>query len=276
MKQPRIEAEAVFGEAAIAVTELCVEQELRREFLRRSLDRGVGVPDRSAAYASKAASRRTQMRFENGINSLSELEVRISYDPSADAGRTIAAARAHRGNAVDELRLADRREIGVAVGAIHRVALDEDARPDIVARADVMEILAEQIARAVIPEVMVRIDDRQFRLKDRFFMFGEPLGIESEQRPASLRFGLRSAHRNSPHGSTSLRGRATCARRQGASWGALPYRSRPATRHGSGQPDPLSLDHAFAVDAVDCVGSPQDDARDRRAHRDYGWTIGAG
>src|SRR5690606_41068518 len=78
--------------------------------------------------------------------------------PRRDALPTwaIAAALAHRGDAGDELDLADRPHLFRPVGAVHRVALLEHAGDEVVAGARVGEILVEQIAVAApVPEVVV-------------------------------------------------------------------------------------------------------------------------
>ena len=87
--------------------------------------------------------------------------------PGRHARRAIAAARRHGGDAVDELGLAQRAHRRRTVGAVAGRALDEDRALDLVAAAGVGQQLREQVAVGrEVPQVMVRVDDRQIRLED--------------------------------------------------------------------------------------------------------------
>ncbi|HXT08799.1 MAG TPA: hypothetical protein VN715_17915 [Roseiarcus sp.] len=109
-----------------------------------------------------------QVGLQQGIDALAEVEIGEADDPRAHPRRSMEVAGAHRSDAVDELRL--------AVGAIHRVALGVDRGADVVAAADVLENLVEQIARTAIPEMMMRIDDRQLGSDNLLASFAE-LGL---------------------------------------------------------------------------------------------------
>src|SRR4029077_7284539 len=86
-----------------------------------------------------------------------------------------AAPVALLGDRPDELALADRPHFLGTAGAVARAALDEDGRDDVVPRIDVGQQLVEQVAAArVIPEMMVRIDDRQAWLEDLLGALREP------------------------------------------------------------------------------------------------------
>ena len=133
---------------------------------------------------------------------VAQRQVGMADDAGAGARRAVDAAGAHRRDAVDELGLADRLHLDRPVGAVHRAALDEDRGRDVVAGAGVGQQLVQQVAMVgVIPQMMVRIDDRQVRLEDRLArLFREPcfVGHESAPRPfdrGSLchRFPLRYA-----------------------------------------------------------------------------------
>src|SRR5206468_8696961 len=79
----------------------------------------------------------------------------------ADRGRTIAAAGAHRSDAIGELDFADGPERLRSVSAIHRAAIDIDGRNDVVAGRDVFSHLLDQIAlAAAIPQMVMRVDNR--------------------------------------------------------------------------------------------------------------------
>ncbi len=98
--------------------------------------------------------------------------------------RAVTATCAHRGDVGYELDFADRAHLDGPIGAIHRAALLEDGGDDVVAGVEVSEQFREQIGPAVtVPQMMMRIDDRQFRFEDQLvFLFCEP-GIV---RPADV------------------------------------------------------------------------------------------
>ena len=80
--------------------------------------------------------------------------------------------------AADELAFADRPHLLGTAGAIARAALDEHGRDDVVAGVDVGQELVEQIAAArVIPQMMVRVDDRQIGIENLLGELAEPCGI---------------------------------------------------------------------------------------------------
>ena len=79
--------------------------------------------------------------------------------------------------------LADRAHILRSGRTIARTALDKDRRDDVVAGIDVGQKLVEQIAAAgVVPQMMVRIDDRQIGFEDRLAQLGEPFGVGQRAR----------------------------------------------------------------------------------------------
>jgi hypothetical protein len=87
----------------------------------------------------------------------------------ADFGLAVDTARAHGGDAVNELGLAYGAHILRVGGANHRAGLHEHRRDDVVTAVGIGQQLVEQIAPAwAVPEMMMRIDDRKVRLEDRF------------------------------------------------------------------------------------------------------------
>ena len=98
-----------------------------------------------------------------------EHQVGVADDRLGDAAWAVIAGRAHRRDAVDEFDLAHRRHLARAVLAIHRLAFEEHRGDDVVAAADVVQQFGQEVAAAMrrIPEMMVRIDDRQIRLQRR-------------------------------------------------------------------------------------------------------------
>src|SRR5947208_2104730 len=104
------------------------------------------------------------------ITSRTRSPSRISAKPTIPAQTLVGSARAHRGDAVDELRFSDRAEFFGAARAIHRRALDDDGCPDAVAAADVAEKLREKVeVSGAVAQMMVRVDDREVRI-DRGFL----------------------------------------------------------------------------------------------------------
>ncbi len=114
-------------------------------------------------------------------------EVDMADDAGAGAHLAIDAARRHRGDAVDELGLADRPQRVGPVGAVHRAAFHVDGADHLVAAVEIGQQLVEQIARDVaddvheavlgrrqvlqdrrrpVPQMMMRVDDRQVGLED--------------------------------------------------------------------------------------------------------------
>ena len=120
-------------------------------------------------------------------------QICVADDPGAGAHLTVEPARRHRGDAVHELDLADGLERFGPADAVHRAALEVDGRTDIVTALQIREQLVEEIPRHLpddlhewvigrrhilqnlgrpIPEMMMRIDDRQIGLEDRFHRVG--------------------------------------------------------------------------------------------------------
>ena len=123
--------------------------------------------------------------------------------PAHSPRRAHTAARAHRRDAVDELGLADRLHLLRPVGAVHRAALDKDALRGCCGRCRYRRAArrADSGTRA-IPQMMVRIDDRQRRLDDLLLPLRPPCRI------AVTRVVCRSANLPCP----SLTGAAFWAR----------------------------------------------------------------
>jgi hypothetical protein len=120
------------------------------------------------AYAAEPSVACGNQRFEHRLRALPEHHVGVPDNAGDQLRFAISAARAHGRDAVRELHLADGFHLRRPVRAIHRAALDEDRREDVVAGADhVIGKLVDQVAAAlrVVPRVMVRIDDREIRLQ---------------------------------------------------------------------------------------------------------------
>src|SRR5262249_36160541 len=137
-----------------------VAQETARRAVGRIEDRVVGVPGAGVAEAAEATAAGTNMRGQHRLDATAPREIRMADNPSARAGPAVDAARAHGGDAVDELGFTDRPHLDRACGARHRPRLHEYGGDDVVAARGVRQQLVEQIAPAgPVPEMMVWIDD---------------------------------------------------------------------------------------------------------------------
>lgn len=168
---PGFEAETERGQLGKPLAELGFAHQMRQHHARREfLDRLVLVPRHAVADAAEAPAAGPDLGFQNLAHLGAEGQVGMADDPLGDPARAVPAGRAHRRNAVDELDLADRGHLGRAILAVHRPAFEKDRGNDVVAAADVGQQFGQQVAPALrcVPEMMVRIDDRQIRLDRRF------------------------------------------------------------------------------------------------------------
>jgi hypothetical protein len=168
-------------------------------------DRAI-VPASGMAHPAKAAATGPQMGQQDGLDRVAEGQIGIADDAGRDAGWAVIPRGAHRGDARDELGLADRAIFGQAAprrvgGAVHRAAFEKDGRDDVVAGVEVGEQLVEEIAViAALPQMMVGIDDRQIRVEHGLFGRGpEPClvrGIDMPEFPVlpGLRHGPLSSY----------------------------------------------------------------------------------
>ena len=123
-----------------------------------------------------------------------EAKIDVTDDAGADFRVAVAAGRAHRGDAVDELGFADRAEFLGPAGAMHRAALHEHGADDVMAAVGVRQQIIEHVAPAwPFPQMMVRIDDRQRRLQDRFGPPREPVVADRQIGAGLARGGAHGA-----------------------------------------------------------------------------------
>ena len=171
--EPAFEAEAALAQLGEALAVGLVEQQLRPRLEPRVGHVVGGVPAGVMADAAEARAHR-HVRVEHLADGRAELQVGVADDARAGAHLAVVAARALRRDAGDELRLTDRPQRLRPVAAIHRAALNEDGLAHIeVGR--VFKQLVEKVARArEVPQVVVRIDDRQVGLNRRFVRRREP------------------------------------------------------------------------------------------------------
>jgi hypothetical protein len=161
-----------------------------------SLDRLVFVPRHAVADSAEASARDPDLGLQHLAHPGAESQVGMTDDRLGDATRAVTARSAHRRDAVDEFDLADRRHLRRAVLAVHRTAFQKDSGDDVVAPADISQQFREQIAAPLrrIPEMMVRVDDRQSRLERRLPRpLRQPrrqLGVVPVSQPAVLAFRI--------------------------------------------------------------------------------------
>ena len=122
------------------------------------------------------------MRVQHRVNFGAEQKIGKTDYAGANPHRPVDAARAHRGNAVNELSLAKRRKFRIAIGAVHGIALQVHRGADVMtACVDVLLDLVQQIARAAVPQMMVRIDDRHRRIDRILAPLGKPVFADGEE-----------------------------------------------------------------------------------------------
>ena len=160
------------------------------------LDRVAAVPGHAVADAAKAPAADREFGFQHIAHARADGQVGVADDRLGDAAGAIIARRAHRRDAVDELDLAHRRHLRGAVLAVHRAAFEEDGGDDVVPAADIGQQLGQKIAAALrrIPEMMVRVDDRQIRLQRRLArplrQPGLQVGVVAVYRAAIFALGI--------------------------------------------------------------------------------------
>jgi hypothetical protein len=122
------------------------------------------------ADAAEAPAADPELGLQHLAHAGAERQVGMADDRLGDPAGAVAARGAHRRDAVDELDLPDRRHLRRAVLAVHRAAFEKHGGDDVVPAAYVRQQLGQQVTPALrrVPEMMVRIDDRQPRLQRRF------------------------------------------------------------------------------------------------------------
>src|ERR1700760_3708332 len=117
------------------------------------------------ADAAKPAARGIDLAAQDIVD-IGQPQIGKADDAGADF-RPAAAPVALLGNPADEFALTDAAKLLRAARAIAGTALDKDRGDDVVAGIDVGQELVKQIAAArMIPDVMMRVDDRQLGFED--------------------------------------------------------------------------------------------------------------
>ena len=149
--------------------------------------------------AAEAAVAGGDLRFEHRPRAVAEQQIDVADDAGADRGGTVAAAGAHRRDAVGEFDFADRAERFRSAGAVHRAAIDIDGRDDVVAGCDIGGHLLDHVAlAAAIPEMMMGIDDRTLGIDDFLGVLREPVFARIGIQPALRCRGSAGGHHVAP------------------------------------------------------------------------------
>ncbi len=124
-------------------------------------------------------------RFENGAGGFAQQQIGVADDAGADSRWAVAAACAHRRDAIGEFNFADGAERLRSIAAVHRAAIDIDGRNNIVAGGDIGGHLLDHVAlAAAIPQMMVGVDDRALWVDDFLFAQCEPVFARIGVEPA--------------------------------------------------------------------------------------------
>src|SRR5438874_10475097 len=107
MVEPRVKGQAKVCQRSQSLAELVVGEQSGWSDVGRIDDARVGVPGGDVSDAAKASAAGSNVRLEYLAHAGAEPHVRKSDNARAHGCRTKAPAGAHRGDAVDELRLAD-------------------------------------------------------------------------------------------------------------------------------------------------------------------------
>src|SRR4029077_16770132 len=113
MVLPGFEAEPERSELGKALAEFGVAHQMRRYDARSELlDRVIAVPGHAVTDAAETPAADPDLGLQHLAHAGAECEVGMRDDLHGNRGRAITARGAHRGDAVDELALADRRHFG--------------------------------------------------------------------------------------------------------------------------------------------------------------------
>ena len=127
---------------------------------------GAGVPAGRMTNPPEAVGAGRQMRLKHRLHPVAQREIGKADNPGTRGHRSIVAAGALGGYALDKLRLTDRFHLRRTVFAVHRQTLDKDGLHDRVTAVGVVQQLVKQITVAgMIPQMMVWVTDGQLGVK---------------------------------------------------------------------------------------------------------------
>jgi hypothetical protein len=172
---PAFERQSVVAQVGVASPEAWIHQHVLREIGGLVGNHGAIRPCRAVTDASKTLRAGRDLRLEHRRDPVAQPEVGGADDTRRHPRLAVPAARAHRRDALHELRLADHLELFRSVGPVHRRALDEHRLAHIVRPGVSYEILEEVPVARPIPQVVVRVDDWKRWLEGRLVGQRQPV-----------------------------------------------------------------------------------------------------
>ena len=186
-EQPGIESQPELAQMLEAFAEPGVEIEPGLRVERRTEHVCIGIPGCGMANALEPRAGGHQ-RLEHRPRRITAAEVSVPDDRFAEPRRAIEPAGTLRGDAVDEFDFAHALQLIRCAPVVKRTAFHEDRANHVVAAADLglnfvegvigreRDAGDERVAwlgegrhqRAQVPQVVMRVDDRQVGFEDRF------------------------------------------------------------------------------------------------------------
>ncbi len=196
MIQPRIERQVQRRQAGKPFSKCLIKHQPGRRRISRIHQARIGVIRCDMPDTPEPPAAGSDVRFQHRAGLLTLAQIDVPHDTGADLRRTITTGRAHRRDAVDEFRLSHRLERLRSRRPMHRPALHEHGADDVVPAIGIRQQVVEHIQPVrPLPQMVVRIDDRQFRLQDRLFAACQPV-IPDRQ--------IRAVGRGGAHAGVSL------------------------------------------------------------------------
>src|ERR1035437_8635702 len=169
---PGFEAEPERRELGEAFAEFLVHDLVQRHIAGCEFaDRLMLIPSDAVAHAAQPATGGGDFGFHQSAHIRgTDGEVAASNDNLGHPAGPETARGAHGGDAGYELYLTQGGHVAWTFLAIHGSAFEEDGGDDVVTAADVGQQVGKEILATLrrIPEMVMRIDDRQIRLQRHF------------------------------------------------------------------------------------------------------------
>ena len=137
-------------------------------------DLRVRVPCNRMPNPAKPVGAGSLQRGQDWLDPVSQFQIGVADDRRRGAAWSVKPGRRRRRQSLDKLYLADRAQFRRPLRPIHRPRLYKHGRADVVAAIEVSRELVQQIAligdafEPMVPEVMVRIADRDLRFQRLF------------------------------------------------------------------------------------------------------------
>ena len=127
------------------------------------------------------ATGRLHVGLQHLLDRRAQQQIRKPDDPGAHLSGAVVAARTHRRDAVHELRLAHWAQLHWTSGTAHGSTFEKHRLGNGVAAVQVRQQLVQQVARVPVwdvPQMMMRVHNRQVRLQDLLVPLGQPRLID--------------------------------------------------------------------------------------------------